>query len=108
MNQLKAFLAAATTEEKAALAKLSETTVGTLHQVAGGYRKGGAAVVRSGLAMRIEAAAAQLRKKNRSLPELFRTDLSPECRECDFAKRCLGNKTAGGDFSVLTEQDRDG
>ena len=103
MNQLKVFLNAATSAEKAMLADLSGTTLGTLHQVAGGYRKNGAAVVRAGLAMRIEAAVAVLRKANRSLPELFRTNLSPECRECDFAKRCLGNKTAGGDFAVLAD-----
>lgn len=103
VNQLRVFLSAATTAEKAELAERSGTTLGTLNQVAGGYRRGGQAVVRAGLAMRIEAAAAELRKRNRSLPELYRTDLSPECRGCDFAQRCLGNKTAGGDFAVLPD-----
>lgn len=103
MNQLKVFLNAASAAEKTALAEMSGTTLGTLHQVAGGYRKNGEAVVRAGLARRIEEAAIILRKKNRALPELFRTDLSPECRGCDFAQRCLGNKTAGGDFAVLQD-----
>ena len=55
VNQLRVFLSTATTAEKAELAERSGTTLGTLNQVAGGYRRGGQAVVRAGLATRIEA-----------------------------------------------------
>jgi len=103
MNQLKLWLNAATREEKLALASLAGTTVGTLNQVAGGYRNGGDASVRSGLARKLESAAIALNKRNGTLPTLLRTDLSTECRECDFAKKCLGERAAASGFNTLPE-----
>ena len=50
MNQLRLWMQAASQDEKAALADLANTTVGTLNQIAGGYRTGGEAVIRAGLA----------------------------------------------------------
>lgn len=102
MNQLKIWMLAASTEEKVALADLAGTTLGTLNQIAGGYRNKGDAVVRSGMARKLENAAAVLNKRNSALPSLLRTDLSVECRECDFAKRCLGDKAAASGFNTIT------
>lgn len=102
-NQLRIWLNAAKPEERETLASMAGTTVGTLNQVAGGYRRKGAAVVRAGLARRLEQAANFLRRGNRALPELYRTDLAPECKDCDFAQRCLGNKTAISDFSIIED-----
>lgn len=103
MNQLKIWMTAATAEEKAALADLADTSVGTLNQIAGGYRSNGDASVRAGLARKLEKAAATLNRRNQSLPVLLRTDLSPECRECDFAKKCLGDRAAASGFNSLPE-----
>lgn len=103
MNQLKIWMTAATQEEKHALAELAGTSIGSLSQIAGGYRTNGDAIVRSGLARRLEKAAAVLNRRNRSLPGLLRTDLSPECRECEFAQRCLGDKASLSGFNVLAE-----
>jgi len=90
-------------EEIAALAELAGTSVGTLNQIAGGYRTKGEANVRSGLAYRLENAATILNKRNKQLPRLLRTDLSPECRGCDFAQRCLKEKAAASGFNVIAE-----
>ena len=103
MNQLKIWMTAASQDEKVALADLAGTSLGMLSQIAGGYRTKGAAVVRSGLARRLEKAAAVLNKRNRTLPGLLRTDLSPECRECEFAQRCLGDKASLSGFDVIVE-----
>jgi hypothetical protein len=95
---------AASQDEKAALADLANTTVGTLNQIAGGYRTGGEAVIRAGLARKLEKAAQVLNRRNKSLPTLLRTDLSPECRECEFAQRCLGDKAIMSGFNVIEEK----
>ena len=102
MNQLRIWMTAASQDEKAALADLADTSVGTLNQIAGGYRSNGEAVVRAGLARKLEKAASVLNKRNKMLPVLLRTDLSPECRECDFAQRCLGDKAATSGFDVIS------
>lgn len=104
MNQLRLWMQAASQDEKAALADLANTTVGTLNQIAGGYRTNGEAVIRAGLARKLEKAAQVLNRRNKSLPNLLRTDLSPECRECEFAQRCLGDKAIMSGFNVI-EQD---
>ena len=96
---------AASIEEKYALADLAGTSLGTLNQIAGGYRTGGEAIVRAGMARKLETAAKVLNKRNRALPGLLRTDLSPECRECDFAQKCLGDKAAASGFNVIFDED---
>ena len=113
MNQLRLWLDTATTNEKKELAARAGTSIGTLSQIAGGYRNNGDANVRSGLAGKLERAAAQLRRINPRLPQLLRTDLSLECRECEFAQRCLGQKAALSGFPVVddmppVEKDREG
>lgn len=95
MNQLKLWMDAASPSEKTDLARLAGTTIGTLNQIAGGYRTGGHAAVRSGLARKLENAAKALQDLNPGLPDLLRIDLSPECRGCEFAQRCLGKDREG-------------
>jgi hypothetical protein len=95
---------AATKDEHNRLADLAGTTVGTLHQIAGSYRNDGVPTVRSGLAGRLQSATANLRKKNKTLPVVLRTDLSPECRECEFAQRCLGTLAVAGEFQSMSDE----
>lgn len=104
MNQLKVWMKAATGEQKIALADLAGTSLQMLNQIAGGYKQEDrSASVRSGLAIRLEKAAKALNAVDGALPELLRTDLSPECRGCDFARRCLGGKMASSGFDVVVE-----
>ena len=99
MNQMRVWMQAASANEQSKLAELSGTTIGTLQQIAGSYRTGGNPTVRSGLAGRIQSAANDLRKKNKSLPVVLRTDLSPECRDCEYAQRCLKSAATIGEFN---------
>lgn len=103
MNQLRVWMLAASQEEKAALADLAGTTIGTLSQISGGYRSNGDANVRSGMARKLENAAKVLNARNQALPALLRTDLSHECRECDFAQKCLGDRAAASGFNVVLD-----
>lgn len=102
MNSLRRWMDVASTKEVRELAELAGTTYGTLHQIAGGYRTKGAAKVRAGLARRIELAAQELRKRNSGLPDIVRTDLSLECRECEFAQKCLGGRAVASDFDPVS------
>ena len=84
MNKLKKWLSAATVQEKAALAKGAQTTLGNLRQSAGGYRE---YTMKAGLARRVELAAEKLRGKNTDLPVLLRTDLCADCAKCEYAPK---------------------
>ena len=99
MNQMRVWMQAASQNEQIKLAQLSGTTIGTLQQIAGSYRNGGNPTVRSGLAGRIQVAATELRRKNKNLPVVLRTDLSPECRDCEYAQRCLKSAAIAGEFN---------
>ena len=79
MNTMRRWWGKATPAQKRTLAKLAKTTVGTLHQLAGGYRTRGVVRASPELARRIEIASGG---------ELRRVDLCPACRQCEFAKRC--------------------
>lgn len=100
MNQMKMWMDKATLPEQKELAEMAGTTLGTLQQIAGSYRTAGVPTVRSGLAGRIENASDKLRKKNRDLPRVVRTDLSPECRDCEYAQRCLKSVAVASEFQV--------
>ncbi len=104
MNQMKLWIQVADTGELAKLALLSGTTVGTIQQIAGSYRTDGEPTVRSGLAGRIANASDMLRRSNKKLPRIVRTDLSPECRECEYAQRCLKQAAVASDFGIVTEE----
>jgi len=88
-NVMQKWMDAATPKQREQLAKLAGTTLGTLRQIAGGYRTGGKLQVGPELARSLEIAS---RKVNRSTPEamaiLLRTDLCPACGRCEFAKKC--------------------
>lgn len=85
MNPLKQWMQNATAAEKKALAELADTTVGTLYQIAGGYRTKGAARVEPSLAARIELATEMMKRKG--LPVIKRTQLSPVCAACEYARK---------------------
>ena len=107
MNQMRVWMLAASSKEIVRLAEMSGTTVGTLNQISGSYRTGGVPTVRSGLAGRIQSAANDLRRKNKTLPVILRTDLSPECRDCEYAKHCLKSAAIVGEFNHVVEKDND-
>lgn len=85
MNALHVWMQKATTAQLARLAKLANTTVGNLRQIGGGYRKSN---VTAELALRLDHAAAVLRSRDPTLPDIPREKLSAACARCEFAKRC--------------------
>lgn len=107
MNQMRLWMQSASPNEQIKLAELAGTTIGTLHQIAGSYRTHGNPTIRSGLAGRIQSAANELRRKNKLLPVVLRTDLSPECRDCEYAKHCLKSAAIVGEFNHVVEKDND-
>jgi hypothetical protein len=37
------------------------------------------------------------------LPIVWRTDLVTACRQCEFARRCLGDRALASEFGVVKE-----
>lgn len=87
MNAMKKWMAAATVAEQEELAKLAVTSRAYLYQIAIGHR-----IAQAELAGRLETAAATLRKRNKHLPKLLRTELALVCEGCPYAKKCLIKK----------------
>jgi hypothetical protein len=89
MSQLKAWMRLATPEEQSELAKAAKTSRAYLYHLANDNARYGR-MASPELAGRIEAAAREINARNPRLPRLLRTDLSAACRECEYARRCLG------------------
>lgn len=83
--KLKKWMRLATAGEQAELASIAGTSRGHLYQLSSGERRAGPE-----LARRIENASKRMRKLNRDLPVLRRTELCPACGECEIVKRCRG------------------
>ena len=92
-TKLKEWMAVATANEQQTLATLARTSRAYMYTVANAgstkRKASGRRIISADLAGRMARAAADLRLVNPSLPELLRTDLSPTCGDCEYAKRCL-------------------
>lgn len=92
-TKLKAWMAAATAKEQQTLATLAGTSRAYMYTVANASstkrQASSKRIISSDMAGRMAHAAADLRLVNPALPELLRTDLSPTCGDCEYAKRCL-------------------
>jgi len=94
---MRAFMAAATSDEQTLLSQRAGTTRGHLYQLAGGHRQASAE-----LAGRIEAATAAMHKASKGrLPAIVRTDLCEACRACQYAAKCLGERAVVSDFPIV-------
>jgi hypothetical protein len=82
---MKQWMVTATSGEQTELAITAGTSRGHLYQLSSGERTAGPQ-----LAQRIEAASKMLRKINKKLPILKRSQLCPACGGCEFAKKCGG------------------
>lgn len=85
LNVFKRWLAAATPSERNALARHAKTTLGSINQVAGGYRTAGKPNAGPELARRLELAATKIHREG--LPPLKREDLCAVCAKCEYAKQ---------------------
>lgn len=103
MHALKVWLKMATAPERELLAKLAGTKLSYLYFLSNPDKDYGR-VASAELAGRIAAASDQVRSEGgpdakRRLPRLLRTDLSPVCQGCAFARRCLGDAAIASEFS---------
>jgi hypothetical protein len=97
ITSIKAWMAAATTDEQCLLAERVGTTRGTLYQYATGHRK--ASAERAGA---IERVTAEMHKASKGrLPKVYRTDLSVACLECAYAHKCLGAQAIVSEFPIV-------
>ena len=84
-NALKQWMQTTSAQTHARLARLAKTTVGTLRQIAGGYRNNGKASTTPELARRIEKATITI--ENEAGPRrVLREELCSACARCDLAK----------------------
>lgn len=88
MNVLKKWMGEHSKYLAEVLANSAGTTLGTLRQLAGGYRHEGEPNASSDLAMRLENASAMMVRKGWANTVLRREQLSSACGRCEFVKKC--------------------
>lgn len=91
-NRMREWIEAATRNELTKLAKVSKRTVGTIRQIAGGYRTDGKAQVTPEVARDIEIATIKVQREG--LPIVRREDLCPACARCEYLKQVKQNGKA--------------
>lgn len=100
---------AASPEHKLALAERLETSRTVLYQYAMDPANPNAREFSPTRARLVEQFTLQLAKGDKTAPEgIYRTDMNSECRECDFAQKCLGSKAVASDFKFLPPDDTEG
>lgn len=105
MSQLKAWMRLASPEEQEALARGAGTSRSYLYHLANDSSNYGR-MASPALARMIEIAAVGINAMNPRLPRLLRTDLAKACRDCEFARKCLGEAiVTESEFRVETGSD---
>ena len=97
LHPLKVWMSAATVDEQVLLAERTGTTRPMLYQYAGGHRQ--ASAERGGAIERETRIMAKASKGR--LPIVYRTDIVPACRACEFAQRCLGERAIVSEFPIV-------
>jgi hypothetical protein len=82
-RQINAWMGQATTQQKAALARLAGTSVGYLYHLAAGRKIAGPELAE-------KIANASKAKQFEGLPKLLKENICPACAGCDFVKRATG------------------
>jgi hypothetical protein len=91
MSQLKAWMRLASPDEQRALADAAGTSRQYLYHLANDRARYGRGASPE-LATALERAAVEINRANPRLPRLLRTDLARACRDCEFARKCLGEQ----------------
>ena len=103
ISSLGAWMRAATPEEKQALAQRAGTSKAYLFHLSVGDAAKYKREPKAALAAAIERETKAMSKEsNGRLPIVWRTDLNSACRQCDFARRCLGDAVVtAGEFPIV-------
>lgn len=99
ITPMKAWMAAATVEEQELLAERAGTSRQYLYHLSAGNRTAGP---ETGAAIEKETKAMAKVSGGR-LPVVYRTDLVPSCRACEFAQKCLGERAVISEFPIVKE-----
>lgn len=103
ITPMKAWMAAATTDEQEVLAERIKSSRQYLYHLSSGNRTASAE-----LGALIERETKAMSKtSNGRLPIVYRTDLVPACRACEFAKKCLGERATISEFPIVKEYQRE-
>lgn len=106
ITPMKAWMRAATADEQELLAQRVGTSRQYLYHLAADPASNYYREPAAGLAGAIERETlAMARAAKGRLPVVYRTDLVAACRECPFAKRCLGDKAVASHFPIVTGVD---
>lgn len=107
ITPMKAWLNAALTEEREFLAKQVGTSAQYLSHIAVNDDKSYKREPKAALAAAIERETKAMSKRSKGrLPVVMRTDLVEACRQCEFARRCLGQDAiVRADFPIVTAVD---
>lgn len=109
ITQLKAWLNAATSAEREALAKAVSTSVQYLSHVAVNEDKAYKREPKIPLAAGIERETARMAKQSKGrLPVVLRTDLIEGCRACPYAQKVLGERAVASEFVIVQGTDSEG
>ena len=105
ITPLMAWLRAATPDEAELLAQRAGTSAAYLRHLAAPDDRAYKRQPSVALAGAIERETRAMAKASKGrLPEVLRTDLLEACRECPYAKRCLGERALIGAFDVVDER----
>jgi len=104
ITTLKAWLNAATPAEREHLAAEAGTSAQYLGHLAANDDKQYKREPKPELAANIERVTkAMARSSKGRLPVVYRTDLISACRECEFARKCLGERVTASHFPVVVD-----
>jgi IS5 family transposase len=103
ITPMKAFLNAATTDERETLAKRCNTSAQYLGHLAVNDDRSYKREPKIALAAAIERETKAMSKASKGrLPVVLRTDLIEGCRQCAYAQKCLGDRALAGEFPIVT------
>ena len=102
ITPLKAWLKLATIAERETLAKNVGTSAMYLSHLAVNDDKLYRREPKPALAAAIERETKAMAKASKGrLPVVWRTDLVTACRECEFARKCLGERATASEFPIV-------
>ena len=99
ITPLKVWMRSATPAERKALVEAVGTSDQYLHHLSAGEDKRYHREAKPALAAAIERETLAMRRPG--LEPVYRTDLNGTCRECSFARKCLGERATASEFPVL-------
>lgn len=102
ITPLKVWLRQATTAERELLATNTGTSAQYLSHLAVNDDKLYKREPKPALAAAIERETKAMAKASKGrLPVVWRTDLVTACRECEFARKCLGERATASEFPIV-------